>query len=54
MITVKKLIELLQVYDPNAEVVLPNGDEIKHIGVANISPEGYDVVLAHDKFNRID
>lgn len=54
MVTVKKLIELLQDYNPDAEVILPNGEEIKHIGMANISKNSYDVILAHDKVNRID
>lgn len=54
MITVKKLIEFLSQYNENAEVILPNGDEIKHVGMAKISKGNYCVILANDKNKRIE
>lgn len=54
MITIKKLIELLGIYDENSEVILPDGSEIKHIGMCDISNDGYKVVLANDRNDRIE
>lgn len=49
MITIKKLIELLGIYDENSEVILPDGSEIKHIGMCFIPNSRYKVILANDK-----
>ena len=54
MITIKRLIELLNIYDQNSEVVLPDGSEIKHIGMSFISNGKYKVILANDKNDRIE
>ena len=42
----KQLREFLKDYDDNADVILGDGSEIKHIGMTRITTKGYSVVLA--------
>lgn len=53
MAKVKELIKFFRYYDPEAEVILPNGEEINHVGMARINLDGYCVILANNKNNRI-
>lgn len=54
MITVKQLIEFLKDYKEDAEVILPDGSEIKHVGMARINKGKYCVILANNQKNRIE
>lgn len=53
MITVKQLKEFLNDYSDDVEVVLPDGSEIKHVGMLFADNGGYKVILANDKDKRI-
>lgn len=48
MITVKQLIDYLHDYQPDVEVILSDGREIKHVGMTEPQGKagGYSVVLA--------
>lgn len=50
MITVGKLIEFLQDYDLDSEVIIENVGEIKHIGMelSENPTEIYKVVIGHE------
>lgn len=52
MLKVKQLKEFLNDYSDETEVVLPDGSEIKHVGML-LTDNGYKVILANDKDNRI-
>lgn len=52
MLTVKILKEILEDYSDETEVVLPDGSEIKHVGML-FADNRYKVILAYDKDNRI-
>lgn len=54
MLKVKDLKKFLNDYDDEAEVILPDGSEIKHVGMARITLQGYSVILATNKKNRIE
>lgn len=54
MLKVKDLKKFLNDYNDESEVILPDGSEIKHIGMARITNEGYCVILATNNKNRID
>lgn len=54
MLKVKDLKRFLNNYNDEAEVILPNGAEIRHVGMAKITKDGYCVVLANSETDRID
>lgn len=53
MITVKKLIEILQTYNSESEVILPDGKEIKLIRNVHVPSKGSCIVLANGKNDDI-
>lgn len=48
MITAAQLIEFLSQYNPDAEVIWCDGEEIKHVGMTESSYDGYKIVLASE------
>ena len=54
MLKVKDLKKFLDKYNDEAEVILPDGSEIKHVGMARINKGSYCVILATDENNRIE
>lgn len=52
-LSVKQLKEFLNDYPDYCEVILANGDPIKHIGTC-ITGNGTKVILAHSKSDRFD
>lgn len=54
MLKVKDLKRFLNDYNDEAEVILPNGEEIRHVGMARINKDGYCVILANNKEDRIE
>lgn len=54
MLKVKDLKKFLEDYNDESEVILPDGSEIKHVGMARITKDGYCVILATNEKNRIE